>query len=75
MARTVTHPKKGFTGRVVGVDFVDGVAEVVGKARLFWFQRHGYKIAGARDSKAPKAMAVKSPAADADKADSAPPTT
>lgn len=47
MARryTVTHPtKKRLNDRINGVAFEDGSAEVSGKAAVFWFQRHGYKV-------------------------------
>ncbi len=42
-ARSFKHPKKGFSGRVNGVEFVDGVGEATGKAQAFWLERHGFK--------------------------------
>lgn len=41
--RHFKHPKKGFSGRVNGIEFVGGVAEVTGKAQVFWLERHGFR--------------------------------
>lgn len=45
----VTAPLKGFTGRVVGVQFTGGTAEVdtdndAGRAAYAYFDRHGYRL-------------------------------
>lgn len=41
---TITTPVKGFTGRVAGVSFVDGVGETASPGALAYFRRHGYGI-------------------------------
>lgn len=53
-AKFIHHPETGFSGRVGGVKFVDGIAEVEGRARLFWFQRHGYTITDHRPEPEPE---------------------
>lgn len=37
-------PVKGFTGKVAGVQFTDGVGETTDTAALAYFERHGYDI-------------------------------
>lgn len=44
MAPKVHTPVKGFTGKVAGVAFADGVGETTDPAALAYFERHGYKI-------------------------------
>jgi len=56
--RFVHHPEGGFNGRVNGSRFVDGIAEVSGRAALFWFQRHGFKIADTRPEPEPEPSPV-----------------
>lgn len=41
---TVRTPVEGFTGNVIGVQFVDGVGEAEGEAQLAYFERQGYAI-------------------------------
>lgn len=43
MAR-VTAPVKGFTGKIVGAMFDDGVAETDDERQLAYFRRHGYAV-------------------------------
>ncbi len=50
MRYEVTCPLKGFTGNVVGVDFVDGVghadtANDAGRSAYAYFERAGYRLA------------------------------
>lgn len=45
----VTAPLKGFTGKVVGIEFRDGVAELDnstdhGRAAYAYFDRHSYRL-------------------------------
>lgn len=47
MAPKVHTPVKGFTGKVAGVSFADGVGETDHPAALAYFGRHGYTIDGA----------------------------
>lgn len=37
-------PVKGYTGKIVGVQFTDGVGETDSAAALAYFTRHGYEI-------------------------------
>lgn len=37
-------PVKGFTGKVAGVQFTDGVGETTDTAALAYFERHGYTL-------------------------------
>lgn len=41
---TVHTPVEGFTGRVVGVDFVDGVADTDDDSALNYFRSAGYTV-------------------------------
>jgi len=41
---TIKAPVKGYTGRVVGVAFSDGVGETEDAAALAYFRRHGYTV-------------------------------
>lgn len=41
---TVTAPVEGFTGNVIGVDFVDGVGETDDQNKLNYFTRQGYRV-------------------------------
>lgn len=41
---TVRTPVEGFTGRVAGVDFRDGVGETTDRSALAYFARQGYQI-------------------------------
>ncbi len=40
----IRTPVKGFTGKVAGVQFTDGVGETADEAALAYFERHGYDI-------------------------------
>lgn len=40
----ITTPVKGFTGKVVGVTFADGVGETDDEAAVSYFRRHGYGV-------------------------------
>jgi hypothetical protein len=40
----ITAPQKGFSGKVVGVDFVDGSGETDNESALAYFLRHGYTV-------------------------------
>lgn len=40
----ITTPVKGFTGKVVGVTFADGVGETEDEAAVSYFRRHGYGV-------------------------------
>lgn len=49
MTFTVTAPLKGFTGKIVGVQFTDGTADLdtstdAGRAAYAYFDRHGYRL-------------------------------
>lgn len=44
MAPKVQTPVKGYTGKVAGVSFADGVGETEDPAALAYFGRHGYTI-------------------------------
>lgn len=41
----VRTPVKGFSGKVAGVDFVDGVGSTSDESALAYFRRHGYEVA------------------------------
>lgn len=41
---TITAPVDGFTGRVAGVNFVDGTATATDPRALAYFRRHGYQV-------------------------------
>ena len=41
---SVTTPVEGFNGKVIGVSFADGKAEVEDEGQLSYFARHGYTI-------------------------------
>jgi hypothetical protein len=40
----ITAPQKGFSGKVVGVDFVDGSGETDKESAISYFLRHGYTV-------------------------------
>lgn len=40
----IQTPVKGYTGKVAGVSFADGVGETEDPAALAYFERHGYDI-------------------------------
>lgn len=40
----IQTPVKGYTGKVAGVSFADGVGETDDPAALAYFERHGYDI-------------------------------
>lgn len=40
-------PVDGFTGTVVGVEFIDGVGETEDAAALAYFERHRYEVTAA----------------------------
>lgn len=40
----VDSPVAGFTGEVVGVQFVDGHGQTDDESRLAYFRRHGYTV-------------------------------
>jgi hypothetical protein len=56
-ASKVTAPVEGFTGTVVGVEFVDGHGETENPAALQYFARHGYTVETARKAPAKKTAA------------------
>lgn len=41
---TVRTPVEGFTGEVVGVQFVDGVGDTDNESAIAYFTRHGYQV-------------------------------
>lgn len=45
MARVET-PVEGYTGKVAGVSFVDGIGETEDATALAYFARHGYTVDG-----------------------------
>lgn len=54
---TVTTPVEGFNGKVIGVSFADGKAEVEDEGQLSYFARHGYAIGeAAEEAKSEKAF-------------------
>lgn len=42
----ITTPVEGYTGEVVGVQFIDGVGETDDEGALAYFRRQGYAIDG-----------------------------
>lgn len=46
---TVRTPAEGFTGTVVGVTFVDGVADTDDDVALAYFRRRGYDVEESQD--------------------------
>lgn len=46
MGTKITSPVPDFTGKVAGVQFVDGSAETDDEGALGYFARHGYGVAG-----------------------------
>ncbi|UOQ58102.1 hypothetical protein MUN78_04450 [Leucobacter allii] len=53
MAPKVQTPVKGYTGKVAGVTFADGVGETEDPAALAYFERHGYEIGAGDEGKEP----------------------
>ena len=43
-AAIVITPIEKFTGTVIGVNFVDGKADVDGEGQIAYFKRHGYEV-------------------------------
>lgn len=41
---TIETPVDGYTGRVAGVDFLDGRGETSDETALAYFQRHDYTV-------------------------------
>lgn len=48
----ITAPVKDFSGTVAGVDFVKGAGDTDDENAIAYFERHGYTVGGASDSKA-----------------------
>lgn len=57
----IQTPVEGFTGKVAGVSFADGVGTTDDPAALAYFERHGYTIDSAKEpaKRAPKKAPAK----------------
>lgn len=51
---TIRTPVPGYTGEVVGVEFVDGVGESGEPSQLAYFRRHGYTVEDAKPARKSK---------------------